>query len=152
MPANAGDTRNEGPIPGWGRSPGEGNGYPLQYSCLGNPMEEPGVLQFMGPQRVRLSMHTHSSQPFLQVLLHQNLSQSVHIQFTHQLQNKEQNKYGHTETYKERNKKILSSISVLNHSSSFYLSLLYKMHNFFKCIIFKRCIVQKQQGDALLVS
>ena len=25
-------------IPGWGRSPGEGNGYPLQYSCLENPM------------------------------------------------------------------------------------------------------------------
>ena len=26
-------------IPGWGRSPGEGNGNPLQYSCLGNPMD-----------------------------------------------------------------------------------------------------------------
>ena len=34
--ANAGDT---GLIPGWGRSPGEGNGHPLQYSCLGNPMD-----------------------------------------------------------------------------------------------------------------
>ena len=31
---NAGDT---GLIPGSGRSPGEGNGYPLQYSCLENP-------------------------------------------------------------------------------------------------------------------
>ena len=28
-----------GLIPGWGRSPGEGNGYPLQYSCLGNSMD-----------------------------------------------------------------------------------------------------------------
>ena len=28
----------EGLIPGLGRSPGEGNGYPLQYSCLGNSM------------------------------------------------------------------------------------------------------------------
>ena len=28
-----------GSIPGWGRSPGEGNGYPLQYSCLENSME-----------------------------------------------------------------------------------------------------------------
>ena len=28
-----------GPIPGSGRSPGEGNGNPLQYSCLENPME-----------------------------------------------------------------------------------------------------------------
>ena len=32
---NAGDP---GMIPGWGRSPGEGNGNPLQYSCLENPM------------------------------------------------------------------------------------------------------------------
>ena len=28
-----------GSIPGSGRSPGEGNGYPFQYSCLGNPMD-----------------------------------------------------------------------------------------------------------------
>ena len=28
-----------GSVPGWGRSPGEGNSYPLQYSCLGNPMD-----------------------------------------------------------------------------------------------------------------
>ena len=42
-PASAGDL---GLIPGSGRSPGEGNGNPLQYSCLGNPRtEEPGRLQ-----------------------------------------------------------------------------------------------------------
>ena len=35
-PANAGDM---GSIPGLGRSPREGNGNPLQYSCLGNPMD-----------------------------------------------------------------------------------------------------------------
>ena len=35
-PANAGDVRVTGLIPGLGRSPGEGNGYPLQYSCLEN--------------------------------------------------------------------------------------------------------------------
>ena len=29
----------QGSIPEWGRSPGEGNGNPLQYSCLGNPMD-----------------------------------------------------------------------------------------------------------------
>ena len=39
MPANAGDTRDAGSIPGLGRSPGGGNGNPLQYSCLGNPMD-----------------------------------------------------------------------------------------------------------------
>ena len=35
LPANAGDA---GSIPGSGGSPGEGNGNPFQYSCLGNPM------------------------------------------------------------------------------------------------------------------
>ena len=39
LPANAGDTADTGLIPGWGRSPGGGNGKPLQYSCLGNPMD-----------------------------------------------------------------------------------------------------------------
>ena len=36
LPANAGDTSS---IPGLGRSPGEGNGNSLQYSCLENPMD-----------------------------------------------------------------------------------------------------------------
>ena len=52
-PANAGDAGNSGWIPGWGRSPGEGNGNPLQYSCLEYPWtEEPGGLQSMGSQGV----------------------------------------------------------------------------------------------------
>ena len=33
-PTNAGDVRDVGSIPGSGRSPGEGNGNPFQYSCL----------------------------------------------------------------------------------------------------------------------
>ena len=36
---NSGDTGDMGSIPGLGRSPGERNGNPLQYSCLGNPMD-----------------------------------------------------------------------------------------------------------------
>ena len=36
LPANAGDTRDMGLIPGSGRPPGEGNGNPLLYSYLGN--------------------------------------------------------------------------------------------------------------------
>ena len=45
-PANAGDRRDCGLIPGLGRSPGGGHGNPLQYSCLENPMaEEPSGLQ-----------------------------------------------------------------------------------------------------------
>ena len=38
-PASAGDERDAGLIPGSGRFSGEGNGNPLQYSCLGNPMD-----------------------------------------------------------------------------------------------------------------
>ena len=38
-PANAGDIRDAGLIPGLGRSPGGGHGSPLQYSCLENPMD-----------------------------------------------------------------------------------------------------------------
>ena len=38
LPADAGDTRDMALIPGSGRSPGEDNGNPLQYSCLGNSM------------------------------------------------------------------------------------------------------------------
>ena len=40
LPANAGDARDMGSIPGSGRSSGGGNGTPLQYSCLGNPMDK----------------------------------------------------------------------------------------------------------------
>ena len=39
LPANGGGSRDSGLIPGSGRYPGEGNGDPLQYSCLGNPMD-----------------------------------------------------------------------------------------------------------------
>ena len=38
-PANTRDTGDAGLIPGLERSPGEGHGNPLQYSCLGNPMD-----------------------------------------------------------------------------------------------------------------
>ena len=38
-PDNAGDTGDSGLISGLGRSPGEGSGSPLQYSCLENPMD-----------------------------------------------------------------------------------------------------------------
>ena len=50
--ANARDTGDAGSIPGSGKSPEGGNGNPLQYSCLENPMtEKPGGLQSMGLQR-----------------------------------------------------------------------------------------------------
>ena len=43
--AGEGDLRDMGSIPGLGRSPGEGKGNSLQYSCLENPIEEFGGLQ-----------------------------------------------------------------------------------------------------------
>ena len=57
LPANAGDA---GLIPGSGRSPGEENGNPLQYSCLGNPMDRgawSAMVQGVAESQTRLSMH-----------------------------------------------------------------------------------------------
>ena len=54
LPTNTRDTTDTSSIPGWARSPGEGNGKPLQYSCLENPMD--GGARWApvhGPQRVR---------------------------------------------------------------------------------------------------
>ena len=52
-PANAGDLRNTGSVPGLGRSPGGGNGNPLQCSCLENPRDgKPGGLPSQGSHRV----------------------------------------------------------------------------------------------------
>ena len=55
-PADAGDIKDAGSIPGSGRFPEEGNDYPLQYSCLENPMDRGawGVWS-IGSQRVRHS-------------------------------------------------------------------------------------------------
>ena len=53
LPASARDTRDMGSIPGLARSPGGGNGDPLQYSYWKIPRtEEPGGLQSMGWKRV----------------------------------------------------------------------------------------------------
>ena len=52
-PANAGDAKDTGSRPGLERSPGVGNGNPLQYSCWEIPWtEDPGGLPSMGLQRV----------------------------------------------------------------------------------------------------
>ena len=54
-----GDLRDPGLIPGWGRSPEEGNGNPLRYYCLGNPMDRGAWLAMV--HRVRKSW-THLKQ------------------------------------------------------------------------------------------
>ena len=52
LPANAGDSRDVGSIPGSRRSLGVGNGNPLQYSFLENSMDrEPGEIQSRGSHR-----------------------------------------------------------------------------------------------------
>ena len=64
-PANAGDTRDVDSILGLGRSPREGHGNPLQYSCLKNPMDRgtwQAIVHRVSKSRKRLSrlsMHTH---------------------------------------------------------------------------------------------
>ena len=62
-PANAGDAGDMGSIPGLGRSPGGGNGNPLQYPCLKNPRDRgdwwatvPGVVK----NQTQLSTHKHT--------------------------------------------------------------------------------------------
>ena len=54
-PANEGDV---GSVPGSGRSPGVGNGNPLQYSCLGNPMNGGASgIQSMGSRKSRTRLN-----------------------------------------------------------------------------------------------
>ena len=57
--ASAYNTGAPGSIPGLGRSPGEGNGNPLQYSCLKNSMEESGRLQSMGRKESETTEQLH---------------------------------------------------------------------------------------------
>ena len=57
-PANAGDAKDMSSIPGLGRSPGEGNGNPLQYSFLENPMDRGAwwaMVHGVAKSRTRLS-------------------------------------------------------------------------------------------------
>ena len=62
-PANAGDTREAGLIPGLGRSPGLGNGNSLQYSYLENYVDrDPGRRQSMGLQTAGHDLATKQQQ------------------------------------------------------------------------------------------
>ena len=60
LPANAGDAEDMGSIPVSGRSPGEGNGNLLQYSCLENPMDRGAwraAVHRVAKSQTQLSMH-----------------------------------------------------------------------------------------------
>ena len=57
------DAEGVGLIPGLGRSPGEGNGNPLQYSCLGNAMDRGAwwaTVHRVTKNQTRLNTHTHN--------------------------------------------------------------------------------------------
>ena len=69
-PANVGNPGDAGSIPRWGRSPGVGNGNPLQYSCLENPTEKPWGWGYSPWGRKELDTTKHT---FLSVV-HEHLS------------------------------------------------------------------------------
>ena len=66
-PTNTGDAKDKGSIPGEGRSSGGGNGNPLQYSCLENPMDRGAwraTVQWVAKswtQLKQLSVHAYTS-------------------------------------------------------------------------------------------
>ena len=67
LPASAGDARDVDSIPGTGSSPGEGNGNPLQYSCLKNLMDRGawqatarGLKESDMTERLNMQAHTHT--------------------------------------------------------------------------------------------
>ena len=70
LPANEGDARDVGSIPGLGKSPGGGNGNLLQYSCLENSMDK-GVwratVHGVAKSRTRLSTYAHRIQKGLEI-------------------------------------------------------------------------------------
>ena len=65
---NAADTGDTGLIPELGRSPGEGNGKSLYYSCLGNPIDRGAwraTVHSVAKSRTQLSMHRKNSKYFI---------------------------------------------------------------------------------------
>ena len=91
LPANAGDLRDAGSVPGLRRSPGKGHGNPFQYSCLKNPMERgawQATVHRVEESQTQLkgfSTHTHTHtffsimSPFLDQYLACSLLKSLSI-------------------------------------------------------------------------
>ena len=79
-PASVGDL---GSIPGLGRSPGEGNEYPFQYSCLENPMDR-GAWRAMvhGVTRVGHNLATKPPPPGSNIFLFENTDSNLAISLT----------------------------------------------------------------------
>ena len=88
LPASAGDTRDVGSMPELERSPGEGNGSPLQYSCLGNPVDRGACYSPWGCKKsqTQLSMcmrvqatHTHTHTHIVNGLMYSFTSDFFHL-------------------------------------------------------------------------
>ena len=94
LPANAGDIRDMSSIPGLGRSPGEGHGNPLQYSCLENPMDRGawgttvhGVTKSQTRLK-QLSMHTCDQHRYQSIFREQFQSIFQNVMLEHVLKGK----------------------------------------------------------------
>ena len=82
-PANVGDKRDMGLIPGLGRPPGGGNGYTLQYSCLENPKDRGswratvhGITKesdAAGHTHTRVCMYTHINTYIIYIIIIYNI-------------------------------------------------------------------------------
>ena len=73
LPANSGDVRDTGSMPGWGSCPGGGNGTPLQHSCLENPTDREACWATVHGAtkswtQLRVTTHTALAHPFPQGL------------------------------------------------------------------------------------
>ena len=67
-PANAGDNKDAGSIPGFGRCPGEGHGNPLQYSCLEKPMDRgawKAIVHRVTKSQTQLKRLKHANQEYI---------------------------------------------------------------------------------------
>ena len=81
LPAKAG---NVGSIPRSGRSPGEGNDNPLQYSCLGNPMDRgawKAAVHKVAQSQARLNTHAQFNKSKLDKIL-KSLSHAIKVNYT----------------------------------------------------------------------
>ena len=76
--ANAGDPRDVGLIPEWGRSPGIGNDNPLQNACLENPMDR-GAWRatVLGATKSDRTEHTHTVGSLSLIITHSSSSTSI---------------------------------------------------------------------------
>ena len=82
-PANAGDTKDVGSIPGSGRYPGGGHGNPFQYSCLENPMDREAwraTVHSVTKSQTRLKWHSTHAQPIILQISRSVISDSLQPQ------------------------------------------------------------------------